>query len=31
LRMFGRDPIFEAALAFAADLAPAGFVGVRPR
>jgi glucose-6-phosphate dehydrogenase assembly protein OpcA len=31
LRMFGRDPIFEAALAFAADLAPAGFTGARPR
>ena len=26
LRIFGRDPIFEAALAFAADLSPAGFV-----
>jgi glucose-6-phosphate dehydrogenase assembly protein OpcA len=31
LRDFGRDPIFEAALAFAADMAPEGFVGVRPR
>jgi glucose-6-phosphate dehydrogenase assembly protein OpcA len=31
LRMFGRDPIFEAALAFAADMAPEGFRGVRPR
>jgi glucose-6-phosphate dehydrogenase assembly protein OpcA len=31
LRTFGRDPVFEAALAFAADMAPAGFVGVRPR
>jgi glucose-6-phosphate dehydrogenase assembly protein OpcA len=31
LRTFGHDPIFEAALAFAADLAPAGFMGVKPR
>lgn len=31
LRDFGRDPIFEAALAFAADMAPEGFMGVRPR
>jgi glucose-6-phosphate dehydrogenase assembly protein OpcA len=31
LRDFGRDPIFEAALAFAADMAPEGFTGVRPR
>ena len=31
LRSFGHDPIFEAALAFAADLAPAGFKGVPPR
>ncbi|MFN8594358.1 MAG: glucose-6-phosphate dehydrogenase assembly protein OpcA [Thermomicrobiales bacterium] len=31
LRIFGRDPIFEAALAFAADLAPEGFRGVIPR
>jgi glucose-6-phosphate dehydrogenase assembly protein OpcA len=31
LRDFGRDPIFEAALAFAADMAPEGFVGVKPR
>lgn len=31
LRIFGRDPVFEAALAFAADLAPAGFIGVKPR
>jgi glucose-6-phosphate dehydrogenase assembly protein OpcA len=31
LRIFGRDPIFEAALAFAADLAPEGFRGVKPR
>ncbi|MGH2618001.1 MAG: glucose-6-phosphate dehydrogenase assembly protein OpcA [Thermomicrobiales bacterium] len=31
LRVFGRDAIFEAALAFAADLAPEGFEGVRPR
>jgi hypothetical protein len=29
--MFGRDPVFEAALAFAADMAPEGFMGVRPR
>ena len=27
LRDFGRDPIFEAALAFAADMAPEGFMG----
>lgn len=31
LRIFGRDPVFEAALAFAADMAPAGFTGVTPR
>jgi hypothetical protein len=31
LRDFGRDPIYEAALAFAADLAPEGFLGARPR
>lgn len=31
LRVFGRDPIFEAALAFAADMAPAGFTGALPR
>jgi glucose-6-phosphate dehydrogenase assembly protein OpcA len=31
LRLFGHDPIFEAALAFAADMAPEGFRGVRPR
>jgi glucose-6-phosphate dehydrogenase assembly protein OpcA len=31
LRMFGRDPVYEAALAFAADMAPEGFMGVRSR
>jgi glucose-6-phosphate dehydrogenase assembly protein OpcA len=31
LRMFGHDPVYEAALAFAADLAPAGFLGAKPR
>jgi hypothetical protein len=31
LRLFGRDPIFEAALEFAADMAPEGFVGMTPR
>lgn len=31
LRSFGRDPVYEAALELAADLAPAGFTGVRPR
>jgi glucose-6-phosphate dehydrogenase assembly protein OpcA len=31
LRIFGRDPVFEAALAFAAELAPAGFMGAKPR
>lgn len=31
LRDFGRDPIYEAALEFAADMAPEGFMGVRPR
>lgn len=31
LRVFSRDHVFEAALAFAADLAPAGFLGVEPR
>ena len=31
LRNFGRDLIYEAALEFAADLAPAGFTGVPPR
>lgn len=31
LRAFSRDPVFEAALSFAAELAPAGFTGVRPR
>jgi glucose-6-phosphate dehydrogenase assembly protein OpcA len=31
LRIFGRDPVFEAALEFAADMAPEGFVGIRPR
>lgn len=30
LRVFGRDHVFEAALAFAADLAPAGFMGGTP-
>lgn len=30
-RMFSRDHVFEAALAFAADLAPAGFLGAEPR
>jgi glucose-6-phosphate dehydrogenase assembly protein OpcA len=31
LRVFGRDAVFEAALAFAADMAPEGFTGARPR
>ena len=31
LRIFGCDPIFEAALAFAADMAPEGFRGVKPK
>lgn len=31
LRAFSRDPVFEAALIFAAELAPAGFAGVAPR
>ncbi len=31
LRVFGRDPVFEAALTFAADMAPEGFAGARPR
>jgi hypothetical protein len=31
LRDFGRDPIFEAALEFATDMAPEGFRGVRRR
>jgi hypothetical protein len=31
LRAFSRDPVFEAALIFAADLAPAGFTGVTPK
>jgi glucose-6-phosphate dehydrogenase assembly protein OpcA len=31
LRAFSRDPVFEAALIFASDLAPAGFTGVIPR
>ena len=31
LRAFSRDPVFEAALIFAADLAPAGFTGTTPR
>ena len=31
LRMFGRDSVFEAALVFAAELAPDGFTGARPR
>lgn len=31
LRTFSRDPVFEAAMAFAAELAPAGFTGARPR
>ena len=31
LRVFAHDPIFETALAFAAELAPESFVGVRPR
>lgn len=31
LRAFSRDPVFEAAMIFAADLAPAGFTGVTPR
>ncbi len=31
LRGFGHDPIFEAALELAAELAPAGFKGVPPR
>jgi hypothetical protein len=29
--VFGRDAVFEAALEFAADMAPEGFVGTRPR
>ena len=29
LRIFGRDAVFEAALAFAADMAPEGFTGAR--
>lgn len=31
LHAFSRDPVFEAALLFAADLAPAGFTGATPR
>lgn len=31
LRVFGRDSVYEAALAFAAELAPAGFMGGKPR
>ncbi|MCA9864721.1 MAG: glucose-6-phosphate dehydrogenase assembly protein OpcA [Thermomicrobiales bacterium] len=31
LRVFSRDPVFEAALLFAAWLAPSGFTGVAPR
>jgi glucose-6-phosphate dehydrogenase assembly protein OpcA len=31
LHIFGRDPVFEAALAFATDMAPEGFLGVQPR
>ncbi|MBW3633189.1 MAG: glucose-6-phosphate dehydrogenase assembly protein OpcA [Chloroflexi bacterium] len=31
LRDFGRDPVFEAALAFATDMVPEGFRGVRRR
>jgi hypothetical protein len=31
LHQFGRDPVYEAALAFAADMAPEGFRGARPR
>ena len=31
LRAFSRDPVFEAAMIFAAELAPAGFTGVAPR
>ena len=31
LRAFSRDAVFEAAMIFAADLAPAGFTGVTPR
>jgi glucose-6-phosphate dehydrogenase assembly protein OpcA len=31
LRIFGRDPVFEAALTFAADMAPEGFMGSRLR
>jgi glucose-6-phosphate dehydrogenase assembly protein OpcA len=31
LRHFGRDPVFEAALAFATDMAPEGFTGMRRR
>jgi glucose-6-phosphate dehydrogenase assembly protein OpcA len=31
LRVFGHDPVFEAALAFAADMAPEGFTGATPR
>lgn len=31
LRAYSRDAVFEAAMIFAADLAPAGFTGVTPR
>jgi glucose-6-phosphate dehydrogenase assembly protein OpcA len=31
LRVFGHDPVYEAALAFATDMAPEGFIGVKPR
>ncbi len=31
LHAFSRDPVFDAAMTFAADLAPAGFTGVTPR
>ena len=31
LRAFSRDPVFEAAMIFAAGLAPAGFTGATPR
>ena len=31
LRVFGHDPVFEAALAFATDMAPEGFTGATPR
>lgn len=31
LRIFGRDPVFEAALAFAADMAPETFTGAKTR